>query len=154
MNTQRVLGDHVYAAASVIPAGRAFDLVASRYSHSVALASRFYNLMSVSSGNSGMKKFPHMSISPDHIDNALAKAGPGQLPGAVQSLILSGGRDLITQTSEIDPLAEGWDWVMEPEACDYCASKAGPGTGDFRAHYSCGCIAAPRFTESKTISTG
>jgi hypothetical protein len=147
MNTQRILGDHVFSAASVIPAGKAHDLVASRYSHSVALASRFYNLMSVASGNSGMKKFPSMSIAPEHIDNALSKAGPGQLPGAVQALVLSGGRDLITQTSLLDPLAEGWDWITEPGACDYCRSRSGSGSGDFKAHYSCGCIASPRFRE-------
>jgi hypothetical protein len=145
MNVQNVLGDSVFAAASAIPTSKVPLLVKSRYPHSVAMGARFFNLMSVASGNSGLVKFPHVTLAPDHISNALAKAGPGQLAGAAQALVLSGGRDLITQASEIDPFCDGWDWISEPDACDYCAGRAGPGTGSFNAHYNCGCIARPRF---------
>jgi hypothetical protein len=149
MTVQNILGDNVFAAASAIPADKVTDLIASRYQHSVAMGTRFYNLMSVASGHSGRAKFQRMSLSPDHISNALAKAGPDNIAGAAQSLVLSGGRDIITQTAEIDPLCDGCDWETEPGACDYCLSQAGPIEGTFRAHYNCGCIAVPRFSKGK-----
>lgn len=165
MAHQHALGDLVMAKASVLGQVSATSdqvrlLINHHYGHAVAMGARYYNLASVAAGHNGLVRFPSVAISPDHIDNALAKAGGNNLPGAIQSLVLGGARHTIIAASAMDPTSTGWDRMPEPGACDFCTSKSGPGGPDFPAHYNCNCIAAPVFKEvvnngrSKSIRAG
>lgn len=69
------------------------------------------------------------------------------LQGASTRLVLSGGRETIATTAGIDPDAQGWERIVEPGSCGFCAMLAGRGgvykssTVDFRAHDHCRCLA-------------
>jgi hypothetical protein len=81
------------------------------------------------------------------------------LRGASTRMTLMGGRNTIVQASGIDPVATGWERVIEPGACSFCAMLAGRGgvyseaTVDFRAHDHCHCVARPVFRGQKSINT-
>lgn len=93
-------------------------------------------------------------------EDADTAAGMAQdsLRGASTRLVLMGGRDTITRASGMDKVARGWERIIEPGACSFCAMLAGRGgvytseTVSFRAHDHCHCVARPVFPGQKSVN--
>jgi len=70
------------------------------------------------------------------------------MSGAGARFALNGARNTVIRSVANDPDAMGWDRLIEPDACSYCAAQAAKGpfkplrTG-FRAHDWCKCLAIP-----------
>jgi hypothetical protein len=152
-------------------------IISTHYEATAANAAQYYANTRVISG------FDHMVVpgqNPDmqYIDHVTDAMGPGQfynflpnyeaemasgmardaLRGASTRMVMMGGRDTITHAVHIDPVARGWERVIEPGACSFCAMLAGRGavykesTVDFRAHDHCHCVARAVFTGQKSIN--
>jgi hypothetical protein len=70
------------------------------------------------------------------------------MSGAGARFALNGARNTITGAVARDPDALGWERLLCPGACSYCASQAAkgpfkPGNTSFRAHDYCSCLAKP-----------
>jgi len=70
------------------------------------------------------------------------------LSGAGARFALNGARNTVINAVAHDPNALGWERLIEPGACSYCASQAAkgpfkPGNTGFRAHDYCTCLALP-----------
>jgi hypothetical protein len=80
------------------------------------------------------------------------------LRGASTRMVMMGGRDTVTNAVHLDSMADGWERVIEPGACGFCAMLAGRGavykerTVGFRAHDHCHCIARAVFVGQKSIN--
>jgi hypothetical protein len=128
---------------------------------------------------------PHMPVpgqAPDeaYIGNVTGAMGPGQfyhflgenndpnlsstmasnaLQGASSRMVMLGGRDTVTSAAALDPAAEGWERVIQPGSCGFCAMLAGrgavykAGTADFRAHDHCHCVARVVFKGQESVNT-
>lgn len=74
--------------------------------------------------------------------------------GNVVRHVLDGGRDTLTQSSQADPRARGWQRVTSGNACAFCAMTASRGVAyseegaGFEAHDGCGCTAEPVYGDS------
>lgn len=72
--------------------------------------------------------------------------------GEMSRLVLDAGRETVRATSIADPRCEGWERIVSRGACDFCIMVSGRGavfskdTADFQSHGSCGCTAAPVFS--------
>lgn len=143
-----------------------------------ANSARFYGSSRAVSGF-GHIEVPGITLDPKYLDSVTQIMGPGQffnhlennndaqvasdmtrdgMQGSAQRLVLNGGRDTITNVSTQDKAAEGWERVIEPGACSFCAMLAGRGgvykesTVDFRAHDHCHCVARPVFKGQESIN--
>jgi len=82
------------------------------------------------------------------------------LGGASARLVMNGGRATVTNAAVNDTFSEGWERVIEPKSCAFCAMLAGRGavykesTVDFRAHDRCHCVARPVFRGQTSVNTG
>ena len=153
-------------------------IMATRYQATAANAAQYYANARVTAG------FDHMVVpgqEPDlqYISNVADAMGPGQfyhflgpdtdasvasgmandaLRGASTRMVMMGGRDTITNAAHHDPQARGWERVIEPGSCGFCAMLAGRGavykesTVDFRAHDHCHCTARPVFIGQESIN--
>ena len=107
-------------------------------------------------GSQSMGTFFHQVKSAD--TEVASEVANRALQGAGARLALKGGRDTIRQTSIDDPEAEGWERLISPGACGFCAMLAGRGgvyrkaTVDFRAHDHCNCTAHPVFRGQETTN--
>jgi len=102
--------------------------------------------------------FHYLKDNPDPIvASNMARDG---LRGTGVRLIMSGGRDTVTKAAQNDPRAQGWERVIEPGACGFCAMLAGRGavykesTVDFRAHDHCHCVARAVFDGQESVNKG
>jgi hypothetical protein len=104
----------------------------------------------------GPGQFYHFLQENDpHASSAMANDA---LRGASTRMVMMGGRDTITNAVHIDPRARGWERVIEPGACGFCAMLAGRGavykesTVDFRAHDHCHCTARAVFVGQGSVN--
>ena len=80
---------------------------------------------------------------PNYDADAASSMARDALRGAGTRMVMMGGRDTVTHAVRTDKLARGWERVIEPGACGFCAMLAGRGavykesTVDFRAHDHC-----------------
>jgi hypothetical protein len=152
-------------------------IMATHYSATAANAAQYYANARVTAG------YDHFAVpgsQPDmnYIGNVADAMGPGQfyhflqendphassamandaLRGASTRMVMMGGRDTITNAVHIDPRARGWERVIEPGACGFCAMLAGRGavykesTVDFRAHDHCHCTARAVFVGQGSVN--
>lgn len=145
-------------------------IIATHYDASAANAAQYYANSRVIAGNAYMA-VPGQTPDMAYINNVADAMGPGQfyhflpeqpadaasgmardaLRGASTRMVMMGGRDTVTATAHQDPEARGWERVINPGACGFCAMLAGRGavykasTVDFRAHDHCHCVARPVF---------
>ena len=143
-----------------------------------ANAAQYYSLSSTVNGNP-YYAVPGVNLDQDYLNRETNMMGPGQfyhfvnggndpvtasgmardaLRGAGTRLIMNGGRQTVTQAASLDDLAEGWERVIEPGACSFCAMLAGRGavykgsTVNFRAHDHCHCVARAIFKGQESIN--
>ena len=81
---------------------------------------------------------------------AQGKAAVDTAAAAAVRLVLNGGRGMLVDAVEADPVALGWIRVTDGDPCAFCALLAsrGPtfksrGSAGFQAHDSCACTAEP-----------
>jgi hypothetical protein len=152
-------------------------IVDTHYDMSAANASEFYTHSRALLGHSPVN-VPSPHLAPSYLNNVTGMMGPGQffhflkeqdagqsasmakdaLSGASARLVLKGGRDTITTAAINDPLAQGWERIIEPGACGFCAMLAGRGGVysakgvNFRAHDNCHCVARPVFQGQTSVN--
>jgi hypothetical protein len=154
-------------------------IVTTYYNATAADAAQYYSASRIIAGNNYLN-VPGQAPDEDYINKVLNIMGPGQfyhylkdqpednaatmaadgLRGAATRLVLAGGRDTVTGTTPLDPMARGWERVIEPGACSFCAMLASRGavykesTVDFRAHDHCHCVARAVFIGQKSVNQG
>ena len=154
-------------------------IVTQHYNATAADAAQYYSASRVVAGNTFLR-VPGVKPDEQYINKVLNIMGPGMfahyakdnppdnsatmagdgLAGAATRLVLAGGRDTVTGTAPHDPMAKGWERVIEPGACGFCAMLAGRGavykesTVNFRAHDHCNCVARAVFIGQQSINTG
>jgi hypothetical protein len=143
-----------------------------------AASARYYGSSRVVQGF-GHIDVPGITLDPHYLDSVMQIMGPGQffnhlennadaevasnmtrdgMQGSATRLVLNGGRQTITNVATQDKAAEGWERVIEPGACSFCAMLAGRGgvykesTVDFRAHDHCHCVARPVFKGQQSMN--
>ena len=152
-------------------------IVSTHFDLAAASAAQYY------ANSRALADYPHINvpgIPPDdeYINRVVNAMGRGQfyhfikqeeaaqastkaqdaLRGASTRMTLMGGRNTIVRAAGIDPVATGWERVIEPGACSFCAMLAGRGgvyseaTVDFRAHDHCHCVARPVFKGQKSVN--
>jgi len=142
-------------------------LIAQNYVGSAVNAAEFYRNMKVVHGLDYPKVFP-APLSAEHVDNMARSVATGSFyhnlksnepgvasntarntfSGAASRFALNGARNTITAAVVNDTDATGWERLIEPDACSYCAAQAAkgpfkPGNRGFRAHDYCKCLAIP-----------
>lgn len=76
------------------------------------------------------------------VDQATAMSNAQTIAlGAMAALVLNAGRELLSNTTDADPQAQGVRRVVGGGGCDYCQEREG--TSDLSAHGHCGCTAEP-----------
>jgi hypothetical protein len=100
-----------------------------------------------------------------HLDNGNDTQASGlmardDIGGASVRLVMNGGRATVTNAAVNDPFATGWERIIEPKSCAFCAMLAGRGavykesTAGFRAHDHCHCVARPVFRGQESVNAG
>jgi hypothetical protein len=152
----------------------------SYFNAAEAASARYYASSRVVQGF-GHIDVPGITLDPHYLDSVMQIMGPGQffnhlennadaeiasnmtrdgMQGSAARLVLNGGRNTITNVATQDQAAEGWERVIEPGACSFCAMLAGRGgvyresTVDFRAHDHCHCVARPVFKGQQSMNQG
>lgn len=152
-------------------------IIDTHYNMTAANAAQYYAASRVVAGNPHIT-VPGVSLDQDYLNKVTNMMGPGQfyhflkdnepdaastmardsLRGAGTRLVMNGGRDTVTQAATGDHLSKGWERVIEPGACGFCAMLAGRGavykesTVDFRAHDHCHCVARAVFIGEESIN--
>jgi hypothetical protein len=152
-------------------------IISSHYEATAANAAQYYANSRITAGNAYMA-VPGQAPDMSYINNVSDAMGPGQfyhflpqqpadtasvmardaLRGASTRMVMMGGRDTVTNAAHLDPEARGWERVINPGACGFCAMLAGRGavykasTVDFRAHDHCHCVARAVFIGQKSIN--
>jgi hypothetical protein len=147
-----------------------FGLISQQYDVSAANAANFYQNARVTAGLDYLH-LPGTDLDSQYAERVMESMGPGTffhqakeldseeasqiasraVQGAGTRLVLQGSRNTITKSAINDPNARGWERVIEPGACAFCAMLAGRGgvytseSVKFRAHDHCGCLAEPVF---------
>lgn len=152
-------------------------VISTHFDMAAASAAQYYSMSRV------IADYPHIHVpgirpDEDYINRVVNAMGRGQyfhfvkeedpaqasgmardaLRGAATRMTLMGGRNTIVQAAGIDPVATGWERIIEPGACSFCAMLAGRGgvyteaTADFRAHDHCHCVARPVFKGQKSVN--
>jgi hypothetical protein len=154
-------------------------LIAEHYSMTSAQAVQYYTNARVLAG-AGHIAVPRQTADMGYVGRVTDAMGPGQffhylkeneppaasamardgMSGASTRMIMMGGRDTVTGATAVDPFAEGWERVIQPGSCGFCAMLAGRGavykesTVDFRAHDSCHCVARAVFKGQESVNSG
>jgi hypothetical protein len=152
-------------------------IISTHYEATAANAAQYYASTRVTSGF-GPFTVPGQDPDMQYIHNVTDAMGPGQfynylsnydsevasgmardaLRGASTRMVMMGGRDTITNAVRTDPVADGWERVIEPGACGFCAMLASRGavykesTVNFRAHDHCHCVARAVFAGQKSVN--
>ena len=152
-------------------------VMATHYSATAANAAQYYANARVTAGYDHLA-VPGVQPDMEYIGKVADAMGPGQfyhflqendphassvmandaLKGASTRMVMMGGRDTITNAVHIDPRARGWERVIKPGACGFCAMLAGRGavykesTVDFRAHDHCHCVGRPVFIGQDSVN--
>ena len=152
-------------------------IIASHYEATAANAAQYYSSSRVTAGNDYLA-VPGQAPDHSYINHVTDAMGPGQfyhflpdqepetassmasdaLRGASTRMVMMGGRDTVTNAAHSDPMARGWERVIEPGACGFCAMLAGRGavykasTVDFRAHDHCHCVARAVFVGQQSVN--
>lgn len=89
---------------------------------------------------------------------AAARNGFVKVTGTATSVILDGGREVVTEAAAGDRASTGrWQRVASAGACAWCAMQASRGpvfaSRDFKRHDGCNCSAEPVFEGSKLPAT-
>src|SRR6476646_8711181 len=144
-------------------------LIAQYFDASAANASDFYRNMTVVHGLPFPRVYP-ARFSGKHLERMTGSvangsfyhqlntkgAEPGSASGVARNTLsgagarfaLNGARNTVINAVARDPNALGWERLIEPGACSYCAAQAvkgpfKPGNTGFRAHDYCSCLALP-----------
>jgi hypothetical protein len=154
-------------------------IVDTHYGMTAANAAEYYGTSRVLADNPAVR-VPGVTLDPAYLAKEISIMGEAQfyhylkdnepdaaaamtrdgLAGTGIRLVMNGGRDTITQAAQNDPLAKGWERVIEPGACSFCAMLAGRGTVykastvDFRAHDHCHCVARSVFVGQESVNSG
>jgi hypothetical protein len=141
-------------------------IVDTHYSMSSADASQYYGLSRASIGLLG-GNVPSGNIDQGYLSHVVNVMGNGQfyhflkneeapnasvmardaLSGSAVRLVMNGGRNTVIQAAHHDPVAMGWERIIEPKSCDYCSRLAASSgihkaTSEvFHAHDDCQCLA-------------
>jgi len=152
-------------------------IIDTHYNMTAANAAQYYANSRVVAGNPHFQ-VPGVRLDQAYLDKMTNMMGQGQfyhflkeespdvasgmardaLRGAGTRMIMNGGRETVTQAASGDHLAKGWERVIEPGACGFCAMLAGRGavykasTVDFRAHDHCHCVARAVFIGQESIN--
>jgi hypothetical protein len=152
-------------------------IIDTHYRMTAANAAQYYTASRVVAGNPHIA-VPAVRLDQDYLNKETNIMGPGQfyhflkendadtssgmardaLRGAGARIVMNGGRDTVTKATASDHLARGWERVIEPGACGFCAMLAGRGavykesTVDFRAHDHCHCTARAVFIGQESIN--
>lgn len=152
-------------------------IISTHYDMTAASAATYY------ANSRALANFPHIhvpgiSVDEEYVNRVVNAMGRGQffhflkeyspeessakasdaLQGASTRMTLKGGRETIVRAAGIDPVATGWERIIEPGACSFCAMLAGRGgvytesTVNFRAHDHCHCVARPVFRGQKSVN--
>jgi hypothetical protein len=145
-------------------------IIAQHFAGSAADAAEYYRNMKVVHGFSYPKIFAAPLLA-GHVNNMARSVANGSFrhnitkgkepsaaslsarntfSGASARFVLNGARNTITNAVANDPDVDGWERLIEPDACSYCVSQAvkgpfKPGNRGFRAHDNCYCLAQPVF---------
>jgi hypothetical protein len=155
-------------------------IIDTHYQMSAADASNYYGLSRAVAGFYG-GPIPGSNIGGRHLEALTDKAGRESFyrqldsgkPAAVASemarrglmgisvrVVLSGGRNTVTNAAIGDPNAIGWERILEQNSCSYCsglAASAGvrKAMGDkFDSHDRCGCLARVVFKGQQGVTEG
>jgi len=152
-------------------------IIDTHYQMTAANAAEYYGHARVVAGNRPVT-IPGVTLDPEYLVKETGMMGPGQfyhfledhdpdtasamardsLQGAGARMVMNGGRDTVTKAAAGDPMAEGWERVIEPGACGFCAMLAGRGavyketTVSFRAHDHCHCVARAVFIGQESVN--
>jgi hypothetical protein len=152
-------------------------IISTHFDMAAANAAQYYANSRVTAG------FPHihvpgLPVNEDYIDKVVNIMGRGQfyhylkeqdeaaaasmasdaLRGSSTRLVLNGGRETVVRAAGVDPVALGWERVIEPGACSFCSMLAGRGgvykesTVNFRAHDHCHCVGRPVFRGQTSVN--
>jgi hypothetical protein len=148
------------------------------YNAAESASARYYAQARIAAGHSPVT-IPGVSLDPQQLETTVHAMGPGQFfhylgggadaqsagemarsgfGGASSRLIMQGGRDAVARAAIDDPLAEGWERVLEPGACGFCSMLAGRGgvyteaSAGFQAHDHDHCVARPVFAGQKSVN--
>jgi hypothetical protein len=154
-------------------------IIDTHYDMTAANAAEYYGASRVTAGNPAAR-VPGVTLDPAYLNKETNIMGQGQfyhylkendpetasamardgLRGTGVRLVMNGGRDTVTQAARNDPLARGWERIIEPGSCSFCAMLAGRGgvykasTVDFRAHDHCHCVARSVFIGQASVNAG
>jgi hypothetical protein len=141
-------------------------IVDTHYQMSAADASQYYGLSRAIAGFYG-GPIPGSNIDPGYLSHVVNVMGNGQfyhflkdedaanasvmardaLSGSAVRLVMNGGRDTVTRAAYHDPVAMGWERIIEPRSCGYCSRLAASSgmhkaaEDKFHAHDDCQCLA-------------
>jgi hypothetical protein len=147
------------------------SLISKFYQASASDSARFYGLMRAISGlpyvQASIPKLPPQELLKvvdsqalgtffhqiKTVDEHMAVQASGRAIEAASSrLALKGGRQAIVDAVHVDPMAVGWERIVSPGSCAFCAMLASRGAvyktqhnADFQAHDHCHCTAQPIF---------
>jgi hypothetical protein len=149
--------------------------IQARHRDSAALASRYFRAFRAAEGVRGLMTIvagdaPALELAAGLVrgaglagiirarragfsTDAAARRGLVRAAGTTSDLVLSGGREVVTQATSADPATQGgrWQRVTSDEPCSFCAALAAQGpvftaeTADFEAHDHCACQAEPAY---------
>lgn len=146
-------------------------LIRSRFGDSAGLAAGFYQALRRAEGVSGTATVVRPD-PPEREEVAASVRGAGlsgiinarragrsveaatdnglvKVAGSAATLVLAGGRRLLTEASVSDPRSRGWRWNTTGENCPFCSDRSGTvfsAESRFRTHDHCDCRPEPVFS--------
>ena len=152
-------------------------VIATHYDMTAAEAAQYYGAARLVAGFRPAP-VPGADLDPEYLARVVGSMGSGMyrhylkdaepaqasvmardgLRGAGTRMVLLGGRETITKAATQDPEATGWERVLTPGSCGFCAMLAGRGgvyteaSVGFRAHDHCRCVARPVFRGQTSIN--
>jgi hypothetical protein len=99
-------------------------------------------------GSVAQGTFYHFLSTKGEEPGSASEKARNTMSGAGARFALNGARNTILAAVAHDPDATGWERMIEPGACSYCAMQAAkgpfkPGQMGFRAHDYCKCLPVP-----------
>jgi hypothetical protein len=152
-------------------------IIDMHYQMSAADASQYYGLSRAVGGYSGTT-VPGTYLDNGYLSHVVNVMGNGQfyhflkeneavdasvmardaLCGSAVRLVMNGGRDTVTRAAYHDPVAMGWECIIEPRSCGYCSRLAASSgvhktaEDKFHAHDDCLCLARVVFNGQSTAN--